>query len=427
MTLVADSGARTAGPEPGPASGGRRRRPVGRALRWVRRHRLAGVGLVLVVLLSPWEVSFGLAMTAAGSASLSARAAEWVRDHGGSAAVVWVENLWYSHHQPPKGGAPPRGAIPAPTTAPAAAPAAPAAAPAGPSEPAHLPPPAPVAPLASPALAGEGQWHPVGRRVGGLPAVYEAFLRPDAVHTSLVAAVAWMDTRLLRVALYSGSYVPGGGPWALTAPIGAQAANSVVAAFNSGFRLKDAQGGYYSEGRMVAPLRTGAASFVVYRDGTANVAQWGRDARMGPDVASVRQNIRLLVDGGAPVPGLASARAWGATVGNKAYVWRSGVGVTRGGALVYAAGPGLDVPSLASLLARAGAVRAMELDINYDWVNFTAYSPATPSGPATPGNGATLLAGMHGGTGRYFQPWWDRDFIVMSAIDGGESADARQR
>ena len=44
------------------------------------------------------------------------------------------------------------------------------------------------------------------------------------------------------------------------------------------------------------------------------------------------------------------------------------------------ADPGLNITDLADLLVRAGAVRAMELDINTDWVNFSVYQPATPTG-----------------------------------------------
>lgn len=56
----------------------------------------------------------------------------------------------------------------------------------------------------------------------------------------------------------------------------------------------------------------------------------------------------------------------GLTLGNAACVWRSGLGITADGALVYVGGPGLNVTTLADILARAGAVRAMELDINRD-------------------------------------------------------------
>lgn len=67
------------------------------------------------------------------------------------------------------------------------------------------------------------------------------------------------------------------------------------------------------------------------------------------------------------------------------FVWRSGVGITADGNIVYAMGPALSVRTLAELLHRAGAVRAMELDINTEWVSFMTYDsirdPINP--PAT--------------------------------------------
>ena len=204
-------------------------------------------------------------------------------------------------------------------------------------------------------LHGEGIWHPAGRRVGGIPAVYETWVRPDAVHTSLVIGVAWMDTKLLRATLYSGSTIPGGGPYPHTAPVSASAAKSMVAAFNAGFLMNNANGGYYTGGKTIMPLRRGAASFVIYRNGSANIADWGRDASLTPDVVAVRQNLDLLVDHGKPVTGLNpnDTTQWGFTLGNAVYVWRSGVGITANGALVYAGGPGLNITTLADILARA--------------------------------------------------------------------------
>jgi uncharacterized protein YigE (DUF2233 family) len=242
-------------------------------------------------------------------------------------------------------------------------------------------------------------------------------MRPDAVHTSVVIGVAWMDTKLLAAALYSGSTIPGGGPWAQTAPVSSVAAHTLVAAFNAGFLMSNAEGGYYSQGRTVIPLRAGAASFVVTRDGAATVGQWGRDVTMSPDVVAVRQNLDLIVDGGRPVTGLNAndTTRWGFTLHNQVYVWRSGVGVTADGALVYVAGPDLNITDLAGVLARAGAVRAMELDINTDWVNFATYAPSSPTAPAAPANGRDLLPTMAGAPDRYFESWWSRDFFTMSA------------
>lgn len=370
---------------------------------------LGGVALVLAVALTWAAISLGGALTnPALGTSAGARLAEWFREHGAASVVNWAENEWYSHHPPKVGGALPKGTIHQPTTVTTVAP---------PATVTHLPAPAPMVPIVSPAIDGEGQWSPAGRLVDGVPAVYTTVLRPSTMHTSYVVGVAWMDTTLLKATLYSGSQIPGGGPYRHTAPVSPADATSLVAAFNAGFQLSDANGGYYTDGRTIAPLRDGAASFVVYKNGSSTVGEWGRDVSMTPEVVAVRQNLDLLVDNGAVVPAAynASASEWGATLGNADYVWRSALGVTADGALVYVGGPGLDIVDLANILVRAGAVRAMELDINTDWVNYSVYRPAATNAPASAANGTELLPAMTGTPGRYFESWWARDFITMSS------------
>jgi hypothetical protein len=268
----------------------------------------------------------------------------------------------------------------------------------------------------SPALPGEGEWQPAGRWAGGAPVVYVTTLRADGGPPNPVAGVAWIDTGLVRATLYSGSISPGVGPWRYTAPIQPAEAQVLVCAFNGGFKNGDAHGGYYAEDRTIVPLVVGAASFVIYRDGSSALGAWGRDVTMTPDVVAVRQNLTLLVDGGQPVAGLSpgDAGVWGSTLGHVPHVYRSGLGIRPDGSLVYVAAPSLDVVQLAHLLVRAGAVRAMELDINPMWPTFATYAPARGQ-PAAPANGTDLLPTMAGGPGRFFTPSWGRDFITMTS------------
>ncbi len=287
-----------------------------------------------------------------------------------------------------------------------------------------LPRPAALQPFSRPAAPGAGTWRPAGRPVRGGRAVYETRLVPPG--GGLPAGIAWMDTRLLAARLYSGSISPGGGPYRYTAPVQPAQAATLVAAFNGGFQMKDAGGGYYTEGRTVVPLRRNAASLVIRADGSVTVGAWGQGLSIGPGVASVRQNLVLLVSGGRPTAQAASPdwRAWGdtcgaascaATVPGIEHQWRSGVGVTADGALVYAAGPALDPLQLARLLARAGVVRGMQLDINPDWPVFASYDPQGGQGPAAPANGSKLLGSTVQGPWTFFEPAWARDFITMSA------------
>ena len=257
--------------------------------------------------------------------------------------------------------------------------------------------------------------------MNGFPAVYETRLVPPG--GTAEAGIAWMDTNLLGAQLYSGSKSPGGGPYMFTAPVQPAQATSLVAAFNGGFLMKDAQGGYFTEGRVIDPLVTGAASLVIHADGSVTVGAWGSDVTMTPDVVAVRQNLVPLVEGGQPTAQASNPNwlVWGATCGVSSCSgagienqWRSGAGVTANGALVYVAGPALDPLQLAQLLVRAGVVRGMELDINPSWPVFATYAPPVGA-PAGPSNGSSMPPAADQGPATFFEASWARDFITMSA------------
>lgn len=343
--------------------------------------------------------SLGSALIGRGSDSLAARAAEWARYHHLGAVVTELERVQYALNPPRKGGLP-AGGVPRVASGAAVAP---------PSHAAITPAPSPIPPQASPALPGEGRWQTLAT-VHGRPAVRAAFLRPDNLHTSYLTGVAWMDPRLLRFEWHPGTQVPGGSGWATPPSIPATALSGLVGTFNAGFTMQDGRGGVWEAGKQVRALRPGAASFVIYRDGRADVGSWGRDAHLGADVMSVRQNLDLIVDGGALVPGLDSNRTsqWGRTLGNKDFVWRSAVGVTRTGALVYVAGAALSAKSLAALERAAGALRAMELDINPEWTSFMTYTHPSPD-TVVP---HLLTADEQPKAGRYLQTS-TRDFFAV--------------
>ena len=322
------------------------------------------------------------------------------------------------------------GPVSGPATTPAAGgrPAATAPPRAGPTDPTGrdrpIPPPAALEPFNALGAPDDGQWHAAGRRVDGVTAVYETSLVPPG--GSEAAGLAWMDTHLLTARLYSGSRSPGGGPYRYTAPIQPADATTLVAAFNGGFLMDTAGGGYVTEGRTVVPPVPGAASLVIRADGTVDVGTWGADVTMAPDVVAVRQNLVPLVAGGAPTPGAARPdwQAWGNTCGATSCAhsvpgveqqWRSGVGVTASGALVYVTGPLLTPMQLARLLAHAGVVRGMELDINPTWTVLATYDPLIAGGPASPDNGARLVPSTVQGPATFFDPSWGRDFVTMSA------------
>jgi hypothetical protein len=365
----------------------------------------AGLGLIAV--LCVWAAfSVGQALTAPGGGSTSSKLAEWARDHYLGPVVTFGEWLAYS---PPKVGGTPGFSLAAPPSSLATAKARTT------RSRAHGFQPVIPARLSSPAgapLPGEGAWR-VLETVNGQPAMFGTYLRPDRVHTSYVAGIVSLDQRLVRFQLRPGAEDPGPGNWKAEPYVPAGTRTGLLATFNGGFKLNTAGGGFYLNGTTRGTLTSGAASVVYYRNGTIKIGAWGSEVRMTPDVAGVRQNLRLIVDHGR-VPSSVNQDvlgSWGATLGGGYYVWRSGLGVTRDGRVIFVYGPALDVRTLAGLLQRAGAVEALQLDINPYWMSFEYYrAHGHPSDPQP----VNLLPTQQQSAYRYYSVY-SRDFTAVYA------------
>jgi hypothetical protein len=362
------------------------------------------VGLSLAVLLVlSTGVSIAPVLMAPGTDSVAARLAEWGRDHGFGWAVTAMERAQYAQDAPTVGGSvsgglPTVGSDSGQGTTTTKAQAGRAITPA----------PGTLAPLVSAPLSGEGVWHDL-YSVNGVPAARVASLRPDSLHTSYYVQVVWMDPTLLSFRLHPGYKVPGPNitPDNRLTPTEIDA---VLATFNSGFLMTDAQGGYWQSGQSIVDLRQGAASMVLTTDGHVRVEAWPGGAPSS-DTAAVRQNLDMVIENGVVSPAVsqASAAVWGKTVGNAAYVWRSGIGVRADGSVVFVVGPAMNISTLAGILQDAGAVNAMELDINPSWTNYITYSHPSP-GTASP----TVLPPANSAVNpnRYLQPS-SRDFVAV--------------
>jgi Phosphodiester glycosidase len=382
-----------------------RQRPHGPSRRrhLVRRFLAALMVIVLVVMVLV-GVSLWGAWRTPGNQSFEAKWADWLRAHHAAAVANAIEQYYYSHHVPPRGGRPARlNTVPAPSGR-QASPAR-----------VGLPPPSPEPLVVSPGLPGEGQWVPADATVSGTAAMYMAQFRADTVYTGQITSAVWIDPTRLRIALVPGAQEPGG-RWPQPPDITGVTLSTAVAAFNGGFRMQDAHGGFYLDGHQAIPLQAGAASMVIYVDGHINIGAWGSEVTMTPLVGAVLQNLVPIVDNGQTAPDATyhDTHIWGATLGANTVVARSGIGVTASGALIYVAGPALTARSLAESLQRAGAVRAMALDINPEWVTFSFYSHPSAANPTVIAS-AKLYPQMQRAANRYLGPTREsRDFFTVS-------------
>jgi hypothetical protein len=370
------------------------RRPTSR---WQHARRIALI--VAAICLVPAGVSVIGVLTERSNSGLGIRLVEWLRDNGARGLVNRVESIYYSLNAPATGG-PALHALPGqPGTS--VAPTLRVV------HHHHLYRPPAIKPVISAALPGEGVWRATFADGGSRPPVLVTSFRPDPNYPQMVAGVAWIDHTRTSTWLYPGQREPAvslssRGP--MEVPLHLR--SRLVATFNSAFKIKDSGGGFATGGHTFAPMRSGVATFVRYRDGRVDIVAWSGGSDVGPDIVYARQNLPLIVNDGRANPNLSDGQEWGFTLGNKVRVWRSAVGIDRRGNLIYAAAPDQTVGSLAAILLRAHAVRAMELDINTYWTTFITYRHPGAAGAAN------LISTMDRPTQRYLTPD-DRDFFAV--------------
>jgi len=385
--------------------GGRPRRDRNWRPHVPRRRWSRLLSVVIIVVLIPIAWSVGDALTMPGGGSLSARLAEWARDHYLGWVVTLGEEITY---QPPKVGGKPSFALTGPSVA---VKKASSNARHGTTATNTYAPPATLSSFAGKPLPGEGVWRVLGT-VDGEPAIYGTYLRFSKVYSSYVAGIASMSQNLLKFELRPGTLDPGPGNWKAPDYIPPGTRRGLMATFNSGFRINVSGGGFYLNGKTDGTLTPGIASMVYYRDGRIAIGVWDRTVRMTPQVVGVRQNLHLIVQNGV-VPSSVDYNvetSWGATLGGGYNVWRSGIGITKDGRVIWVYGPALDVRQLALLLRRAGAVTAMQLDINPAWMSYEYYLHSNRANPKP----VNLLPDQQQPGDRYYYPN-SRDFIAVYA------------
>ena len=335
--------------------------PAGAATRVPRRRRGLIAAVAVLVLLIP-AYSYATTMMQPSSLPLWPRSVEWLRAHDGNWLVDEVEHYYYSWKAPDKGG-PQLTSLPKVGVG--------AAAKTRHHRPAKLP--RPITPVFSHPLPGEGIWRGTGPLVRGRSPVLVTTFRSETDYPRIVAYVAWFDHTRTSVAWYPGRYEPPSAPVRGPMMVPYDQRWRLLATFNGGFIYRDGSNGSSINGRSYEPLKAGLATLIGYRDGRVDVTAWHGGPAAGAQVAFARQSLPLITDHGRLNPALNDSSQWGYTLGNAVRVWRTGAGIDRHGNLIYVAADYQTVTTLAQILQRAGAVRAMQLDINPEWPTLITY------------------------------------------------------
>jgi len=335
------------------------------AARRRRRRRRLLLSAPFLGLLCWAIVSYAIWMLKPTSMRFGPRSVEWVRAEVpfGNSLVDEVEHIYYTADAPKKGG-------PAPKTLPVVGLNLPRSRKAAVG-------PRPIKPVFAHPLPGEGIWKPTGPPVDGGPPVLVTSFRPEVEYPELLAYVAWFDHTRSAIGYYPGRYEPPNatvrGP--MMVPYGQRW--RLLATFNGGFTYEDGENGSTLNGKVNEPLKDGKATLLGYRDGRVAIVDWRGGPNAGREVAWARQSLAPIVWNGRLNPKLnedPNSPDWGFTLGGVTRVWRTGVGIDRRGNLIFVAAEGQTVISIAKALRHAGAVRAMELDINPDWHTLITYT-----------------------------------------------------
>lgn len=225
-------------------------------------------------------------------------------------------------------------------------------------------------------IDGEGSWS-----IAGLPTTADDLLmartfiridnsRPYANVTALV-----IDSRRIQLHMVGGAETAdmGGGKGPGRVPDAD--IPSLLAVFNGGFQFSHADWGMYMDGIEYKPLKPGYATVAVFKDGSIKMGTWGQgDLTTRTDnMVAVRQNAMLLVDNGEVTNEVKNTEAnvelWGkiTSTSSSFITYRSAIGLDKDGNLIIANGSALSALDLARGLWAAGAVVAMQLDINQVW------------------------------------------------------------
>ena len=299
------------------------------------------------------------------SLPLGVRSVEWLRTHHFRWLVNDVERLYYTWTAPKKGGPQLRTLPKLPTLAPPPKRARPRHA-------AVIYRPPRIRSVLHPSIGAEGVWQPAGPAVRGAPAIRIAEYRPEPDYPRIVAYVAWIDHTRTQLALYPGRYEPPnaspagrsrfrrGSAGACSRPSTAASPTGTATAASPSTAHRTRRSGRHGHGRRL-PQRPSR------RDLVAGRSSPGRGS------SSPARTCRCSWKAGARTPRSTTATRGATRSATPSRVWRSGVGIDRHGNLIYAAADYQTAGRSPRSSIHAGAVRAIELDINAEWPSFITY------------------------------------------------------
>ncbi len=395
--------------------------------------------LVAALALGVFAVAVGLRLAILFAPGAGPAFADALRVVLGTDAVTRLEettaDLEDRYKRAVRRGEPPRALdqlLPVPSPKPStAAPAAAASSAAGPREVDVHVKPADIGPMhASVAAPEDGRWSSVldPARPRAAPLLFATLLHPDPKRPwaeVFVVAVMASDVRVHAVAgtVEPQATVPEGKDYVRHGTIPSRHHESLLAAFNGGFKTEHGRHGMFVNGVTLVPARDGLCTIVGYEDGTLDIATWrairGQVSTAQHDgrVLFWRQAAPCMYERASLNPLLhdEEVRKWGATIEGNVVIRRSAIGLSADRRLLFVSVSN-DTTARAMALAmhHAGASDVAQLDVNWSYPRFLLF-PRNSDGQR---RAQTLFRGFLFREADYVERPSQRDFFYLTRRDG---------
>lgn len=356
----------------------------------------------------------------------------WLADLGrsivGNDAIAKLEDFAYDVedrvNRATKAHEPPAPMWDVPETPPAPAPTG-SAGPAPSKYPAFRP--ADVGPmLKSFSAPGDGVWVPVvdARNPGEPAPLFKTLLHPDKNRSWSSVVVVAVDLRQIRLHSVAGKHEPvtqdaDAKKLARLGMVADDHLDTVVAAFNGGFKTTHGQYGMRTHGVTFVPPRMRACAIAAYPGDVLEIRSWEVLDAKKDQMEWFRQTPMCMVEENKLHPGLQleTNTHWGSTLDKSTVIRRSAIGLSQDAQVLYVGiSEATSATTIATAMQFAGAVNVAQLDVNFSYPKFvTVERAAEPQeGRAKDWQVQAIVKGFEYTKDDYIRKEMSRDFFYLT-------------
>ncbi|HVU03719.1 MAG TPA: hypothetical protein VHE30_18300 [Polyangiaceae bacterium] len=278
---------------------------------------------------------------------------------------------------------------------------------------------------------GDGSWVPMTDpdRPVDSPYMMKTLLHPDKNRSWAEVFVVAIDLRRVRLSLVAGTKEPAATEESaqnMTRPgvIPAEFRDSVLAAFNGGFKTEHGQYGMFVDHTLLVKPKANVCAIAGYEDDSVRIATWDELADGADKMVFWRETPVCMYEQDKLHFRLADpnlARKWGATLDGETVIRRSAIGIDRSREVLFVS---ISNHTTARVIAdgmhHAGATTVAQLDVNFSYPKFVTFERKKTGDDAERKKriAIPLADGFEFSEDEYIREASRRDFFYLLPKDG---------